>query len=198
MNEYGVKKGKPLSERNTKIAIFLLPTLFFYLMFLTLTILPWYTGLLLALAEFFGMHHIVTRVLLNNNTYTDTVNQTPYFAGIISGSMVWVLFCWFTRLVQQSQSHSFIHLTFALTVGLCAYNFFRSITLDPGTCPRPTSDAELKSIIEDLASEGRLNGQTFCIQCMARKPLRSKHCRLCDKCIARSDQCVYVSFPIFC
>lgn len=43
-------------------------------------------------------------------------------------------------------------------------------------------------IIEDLASEGRLNGQTFCIQCMARKPLRSKHCRICDRCIARSDQ----------
>jgi len=76
---------------------------------------------------------------------------------------------------------------FALTVGLCAYNFFRAITLDPGTCPKPTSDDELKSIIEDLASEGRLNGQTFCIQCMARKPLRSKHCRVCDKCIARSD-----------
>ncbi|KAI0042759.1 zf-DHHC-domain-containing protein [Auriscalpium vulgare] len=61
------------------------------------------------------------------------------------------------------------------------------MTLDPGTCPKPTSDAELKSIIEDLASEGRLNGQTFCIQCMARKPLRSKHCRICDRCVARSD-----------
>jgi len=76
---------------------------------------------------------------------------------------------------------------FALTVGLCSYNLFRAVTLDPGTCPKPTSDDELKSIIEDLASEGRLNGQTFCIQCMARKPLRSKHCRVCDKCIARSD-----------
>ncbi|KAG5651913.1 hypothetical protein H0H81_006964 [Sphagnurus paluster] len=187
MNEYGVKRGKPLSDRNTKIAIFLLPTIFFYLMFMTLTILPWYTGMLLALAEFFGMHHIVTRVLLNNSTYTESVNTTPYFAGIISGSITWVLYCWFTRLVQQTQSHSFIHLSFALTVGLCAYNFFRAVTLDPGTCPRPASDGELKSIIEDLASEGRLNGQTFCIQCMARKPLRSKHCRVCDKCIARSD-----------
>ncbi|KAF8637149.1 hypothetical protein AX17_003053 [Amanita inopinata Kibby_2008] len=187
MNEYGAKKGKPLNDRNTKIVIFLLPTLFFYLMFVTLTILPWYTGILLAFAEFFGMHHIVTRVLLNKATYTDSVNQTPYFSGIITGSIVWVLYCWFTRLVQHTQEHSFVHLSFAIIVGLCAYNFFRAITLEPGACPRPTSDAELKSIIEDLASEGRLNGQTFCIQCMARKPLRSKHCRVCDKCIARSD-----------
>ncbi|KAG5337091.1 hypothetical protein C0989_010832 [Termitomyces sp. Mn162] len=167
INEYGVKRGKPLSDRNTKIAIFILPTLFFYLMFMTLTMLPWYTGLLLAFAEFFGMHHIVTRVLLNNSTYTESVNTTPYFAGIIFGSMIWVLFCWFTRLVRQTQSHAFTHFSFAITVGLCVYNFFRSVTLDPGTCPKPASDGELKSIIEELASEGRLNGQTFCIQCMA-------------------------------
>ncbi|KAF9529899.1 DHHC palmitoyltransferase-domain-containing protein [Crepidotus variabilis] len=156
-------------------------------MFMTMTLLPWYTGILLALAEFFGMHHIVTRVLLNKATYTDSVNQTPYFAGIICGSMIWVLFCWISRLVQFTQDHHVAHFVFALVVGLCAYNFFRAVTLDPGTCPKPASDEELKSIIEDLASEGRLNGQTFCIQCMARKPLRSKHCRVCDKCIARSD-----------
>lgn len=27
-------------------------------MFMTLTILPWYTGIILAMAEFFGMHHV--------------------------------------------------------------------------------------------------------------------------------------------
>lgn len=26
------------------------------------------------------------------------------------------------------------------------YNFFRAITLDPGTAPKPSSDAELKSV----------------------------------------------------
>ncbi|KII90100.1 hypothetical protein PLICRDRAFT_579390 [Plicaturopsis crispa FD-325 SS-3] len=156
-------------------------------MFMTLSILPWYTGIILAMAEFFGMHHIVTRVLLDKATYTDSVNQSPYFAGIILGSMVWVAYCWATRLVNQTQSHAFTHLSFALSFGLCVYNFFRAITLDPGTCPKPASDAELKTIIEDLATEGRLNGQTFCIQCMARKPLRSKHCRVCDRCIGRCD-----------
>jgi len=86
-------------------------------MFMTLTLLPWYTGILLAAAEFFGMHHvcpalssltgnlrpqqIVTRVLLNKSTYTDSVSQTPYFAGIICGSILWVLYCWITRLVQR-------------------------------------------------------------------------------------------------
>ncbi|KAG2117174.1 uncharacterized protein F5147DRAFT_604664 [Suillus discolor] len=187
LTEHGVGKAKPLNERHTKIAIFILPSLFLYFIFTTLTILPWYTGIILAMAEFFAMHHIVTRVLLNKNTYVGTVNQSPYFAGIIAGSMLWVGYCWVTRLVQQTESHAFVHLAFAIIFGLCLYNFFRAVTLDPGLCPRPAHDGELKAIIEDLASEGRLNGQTFCIQCMARKPLRSKHCRVCDRCVARSD-----------
>ncbi|CAK5271098.1 unnamed protein product [Mycena citricolor] len=181
-DDEGMKKTRPLSERNARIVIFCLPTIVFYVVFKTLAVLPWYTGILLAMAEFFGMHHVVTRVLLNKNSYTDTVSQTPYFAGIISASMIWVVFCWATRLIHQTQSHAFSHLCFALAVGLCAYNFFRAITLDPGVCPKPSSDAELKSIIEDLASEGRLNGQTFCLQCMVCVLLhRSLFQRLMDE-----------------
>lgn len=70
MNEYGVKRSKPLSDRNTKIAIFILPTMFFYLIFMTLAILPWYTGILLAMAEFFGMHHVSCILVHAEHTLT--------------------------------------------------------------------------------------------------------------------------------
>lgn len=64
LSEEGNKKGKPLSERNTRIAIFSLPVLFFYVIFTTLSVLPWYTGMPLALAEFFGLHHVSAPFLL--------------------------------------------------------------------------------------------------------------------------------------
>lgn len=81
--------------------------------------------------------------------------------------MVWVAFAWATRPLQreffllssllftktqyiETESHAFAHLIFALSFGLCAYNFFRAMTLDPGTCPVPTSDAELKSVRTSL------------------------------------------------
>jgi predicted small integral membrane protein len=35
-----------------------MPSIFLYMIFMTLTILPWYTGMILAMAEFFGMHHV--------------------------------------------------------------------------------------------------------------------------------------------
>ncbi|EJD42927.1 ankyrin [Auricularia subglabra TFB-10046 SS5] len=185
--EDGTKKTKMLSDRQTKWAIFVLPTFFLWLIFKTLSFLTWYTAIPLAAAEFFGMHHIVTRVLLNHNSYTDTVTHSPYFAGIIFGSMVWIGWAWATQLVQYYTGYGLWHAAFAICYALCVYNFFRAVTLDPGTCPKPANDAELKSIIEELTSEGRLNGQTFCISCMGRKALRSKHCRVCDKCVARFD-----------
>ncbi|KAJ7844145.1 ankyrin repeat-containing domain protein [Mycena olivaceomarginata] len=56
-DEEGVKRKTVLGERNTRLAIFALPTLVFGVVFMTLAGLPWYTGVLLAVAEFFGMHH---------------------------------------------------------------------------------------------------------------------------------------------
>ncbi|KAH7107873.1 ankyrin [Auriculariales sp. MPI-PUGE-AT-0066] len=185
--EDGTKQTKMLSDRHTKLTIFLLPSLFLWLIFKTLSFLPWYTALPLAMADFFGMHHIVTRVLLNHNSYTDSVTHSPYFSGIIFGSMVWITWAWTMELLQVAEGYRLWHLAFGICLALCAYNFFRATTLDPGTCPKPANDAELKSIIEELTSEGRLNGQTFCISCMGKKALRSKHCRICEKCVGRHD-----------
>jgi len=74
---------------------------------------------------------------------------------VIAGSPVFYIVCpWdgtpnTTDLIGyalESESHPFSHLLFALSLGLCVYNFFRAITLDPGTAPKPSSDAELKSV----------------------------------------------------
>lgn len=60
--------------------------------------------------------------------------------------MIWVGYAWITRLVQETQSHAFTHLLFALAFGLSAYNFFRAVTLDPGNAPKPSSEDELKTV----------------------------------------------------
>lgn len=60
-------------------------------------------------------NQIVTRVLLNKPTYIDNVNQSPYFAGIIFGSIIWVVFCWLTRLVSRESARIlFIYLLILL------------------------------------------------------------------------------------
>lgn len=103
-------------------------------------------------------------------------------------------------------------MAFCILFTITVYNFVRAITLDPGSPPRPSGDSELKEvsvlcrlqavpnnqrltrtfaqtqIIEDLTSRGCFNGTNFCISCMARKPLRSKHCRIDNRCTSRFDQ----------
>ncbi|KAG8879379.1 palmitoyltransferase akr1, partial [Tulasnella sp. 331] len=149
LGEDGRKIPGPLSERNSKLAILLLPSAFLYLIFSTISIMPWFTGIPLAAAEFFGMHHITTRVLLNHKNYTENVTASPYFAGIIAASIFWVAEAWLTRLlpVTKNQGYAFAHLFFVIMLLLCAYNFFRAVTLDPGACPKPGNEEELKTFL---------------------------------------------------
>ncbi|KIK60359.1 hypothetical protein GYMLUDRAFT_43659 [Collybiopsis luxurians FD-317 M1] len=179
-DEYGVPRSPLFSDpKYTSLAIFILPTPLLVLVFNTIAVswLPWYTSLILAAAECFAAAHILTRVLLGRKPQA----ESPFFAGIIFASLLIVVWCYATILTNV-HDHPSAHLVFIVSASLCLYNFWRAVCLDPGFVPN-----RLLNDVEDLASEGRLNGQTFCVSCMARKPLRSKHCRICNKCTARHD-----------
>lgn len=113
-------------QRSTKNIIFVLPAIFMYLIALTLSILPWYSGPFLALALFYSMHmvrlsplctvlasprscpclprltfrlaQLIVKGLLDVKT-GDAIAKSPYFASIIGASIFWVGQCWATRLV---------------------------------------------------------------------------------------------------
>mmetsp|Transcript_40545 Transcript_40545/g.81240 ORF Transcript_40545/g.81240 Transcript_40545/m.81240 type:complete len:300 (+) Transcript_40545:1-900(+) len=55
--------------------------------------------------------------------------------------------------------------------------------MEPGGISTESSENEEREI-EDLVSSG---STAICGTCNIRKPLRSKHCRFCDKCIAKFD-----------
>lgn len=59
---------------------------------------------------------------------------------------------------------------------------------DPGFVPKPSGLNEQKEVIENLLSLWKYDESNFCVECMLRKPLRSKHCRRCNRCAARHDQ----------
>lgn len=64
---------------------------------------------------------------------------------------------------------------------------------DPGYI-RPNSLGEGREIVLSLAQENLLNGRHYCSSCRIRKPLRSKHCKVCDRCVAKFDHhCPWLS-----
>ncbi|GAA5873224.1 hypothetical protein JCM8547_008606 [Rhodosporidiobolus lusitaniae] len=109
------------------------------------------------------------------------------------------------------------NLLFFLSLSTCSYTFYRAITLDPGTVKRPRlpslnnnnptpslfasgrvgggreeeeageGEVELKETIESLVEQGQFNGMNFCLTCLVRRPLRSKHSYATGRCVARFD-----------
>jgi ribosomal protein L40E len=73
-------------------------------------------------------------------------------------------------------------------VSLTIYFHLKTSLVDPGFISSPESCITLNKIILDLAGEGLLDRKHFCINCLIRRPIRSKHCRTTDKCVLHFDQ----------
>lgn len=117
-----------------------------------------------------------------------TMHRTPFLAGLFAGSLFWVgvRYVW-DILPWTYATNPLLNLSFAICYVLCTYFYFMTLTADPGFIPKSSSRGQTKKAIDDLVEHGAFNDTHFCTQCMIRKPLRSKHCRRCGRCVARED-----------
>lgn len=97
--EDGRRRSRPLGEMQTRYCIMFIPFLSFGLMFSTLGILPWFTGIPLMAGEFFAMHHVITKVLLDSKEL-ESAQRSPYFLAVVSGSIAWVGWEWARKIVH--------------------------------------------------------------------------------------------------
>lgn len=125
-------------------------------------------------------------MVLKHIPLANRTQYSPFFPSIIIASLFWVGEAWATRLFAGTPGYLVSNLCFVLAFAACAFCLYKAIRADPGFVP-VSSEAEIKAEIEDLTDEGRLNGTNYCIFCMVRKPLRSKHCKTCNRCVGRFD-----------
>ncbi len=117
------------------------------------------------------------------------MHHTPFLAGIFAGTLFWVGVRYiFYILPQTIWTNILLNLGFMISFGLCTYFYFMTMTADPGFIPKGGSRGQTKNTIDELVEHNAFDETHFCTSCMIRKPLRSKHCRRCGRCVAREDQ----------
>ncbi|XP_071809024.1 palmitoyltransferase ZDHHC17-like [Asterias amurensis] len=82
-------------------------------------------------------------------------------------------------------SDLWLKIGFVLSSFSMCWSFWKCWRFNPGVVKNSQEDQK-RTIIE-LAETTGLNISQFCTTCLIKRPIRSKHCSSCDKCIARFD-----------
>ncbi|KAI9842619.1 MAG: palmitoyltransferase akr1 [Thelocarpon superellum] len=114
--------------------------------------------------------------------------QTPFLAGFFAGLCFWVGVRWLTTILPHTiYSSPWTNLAFAVAYGMCTWFYACSMLFDPGYVPKQGGRSQEKETIDELLKLWKFDDPSFCMQCMVRRPLRSKHCRRCGRCVAKHD-----------
>ncbi len=99
-----------------------------------------------------------------------------------------------TAITGTYLSNPFLNILFFASYGLCTYFYFTTMLADPGYIPKSGSRQQQKATIDALVSSRQFTEPHFCVLCMIRRPLRSKHCKRCNRCVAKEDHhCPWVN-----
>lgn len=182
-----------LSERNSKIIVFLtpyliLPLLFRFNDFSTGYVIP---KLFISLVLMVAISYILKNTVVKNFVPDRSLLKSPLASGIFSGTFFWVAvtFCFdlFPQLVFKSLYLFWLNLMVAGIIVAISYSFYKSMVLNPGLVPITTDSTKIIKLIDELLEQGKFNGENFCVNSLARRPLRSKYSHYNKRLIAKFD-----------
>lgn len=188
---------RDITQQRTKMKFLMMITMNERLKWWTLVVVPFVfifsIALIISLQIFFilkviiviifcAIMSVVKKVMLN----VDLQAQLPlysYWASKAFFYVSWAVFIW--PVVDK-----YITILFIIANVFLSLSFLRLWKGDPGII-KLTHNQRLKTIIElsNLTLERGKNGfdpSSFCSACLVQKPLRSKHCAVCDRCVGVS------------
>ncbi len=142
----------------------------------------WWKGNLIGAGAVLALHLLIERVLLPPGK---SLPETPYLASFNLGTLILLTIegaGWLVSPKEKIWSATWVAGAVTALISLLSLR-----NKNPGTLSLPRSLERRNATIRQLAKEGLLNKRSFCTTCQIRKPLRSKHCQTCDRCVARFD-----------
>ncbi|XP_065079483.1 palmitoyltransferase Hip14 isoform X2 [Ochlerotatus camptorhynchus] len=138
---------------------------------------------------------IIIKIFLLGCLYalSHTIGQTLFDETLMAllplsvymATKAWFYVTWLTYIAPTvSFLASVSFLTSSAGLWVC---FLKSWRGDPGVI-QPTQEERFRTIIElSERGGGGFEPTAFCSACLVRRPVRSKHCSVCDRCVARFD-----------
>jgi len=113
------------------------------------------------------------------------LETNPMAFGLVLGTKFLV---YITALCLYVPAGTLVHYQWMnLTLVAALFIFYKTWKSDPGHILKCTNPSEAHRTITELCERGLFHNHTFCTTCLVRRPLRSKHCQACNRCVARFD-----------
>ncbi|POR37501.1 Palmitoyltransferase AKR1 [Tolypocladium paradoxum] len=176
--------------------LFLWPFVLTFAVLFALSSAPVFLGVPMACGIVYGVIWCAKQVLEYAPSDMRHFHKTPWMAGIFAGSLFFVGLDWLVVVLPvttrsesstDGSSHYVLNIAFAVLYCLTTFFYAASMRYDPGFVPKLNGIAEQRAVIDDLLKEWKYDESNFCVTCMIRTPLRSKHCRRCQRCVAKHD-----------
>uniref|UniRef100_A0A6B2L0R6 Palmitoyltransferase n=1 Tax=Arcella intermedia TaxID=1963864 RepID=A0A6B2L0R6_9EUKA len=178
-----------------KHQLYFLPFFFVPWVFFSFAYAPF---LLLSFLLMGGPIYLIWKHYLQVRWINDTEDRNPFYLGIFISSYLLSITVYFTVLLPAkipTLQDIYIDTPEGKTLGPDSYSalYFILFNLiwfisymgllyqDPGIIPKDSTP------IKDILAGLRSGKGSYCVTCQVRRPLRSKHCRSCDQCVARFD-----------
>ncbi|XP_047023548.1 palmitoyltransferase Hip14 isoform X1 [Helicoverpa zea] len=159
--------------------VVVMPFVAFYLTGLVLEMDALYLVKAFLLVCFYGALHFLSNLLFDD----DLKNIFPL--SVYLATKAWFYITWAVFIAGVVGAGA--TLLFALCSAALWASFLRSWRSDPGVISASRQD-KLRTIIElSESARGGFEPARFCSACLVRRPLRSKHCSVCNRCVAKFD-----------
>jgi palmitoyltransferase ZDHHC13/17 len=173
---------------------FLWPFFNLFAMFYTMSVFPAFIGFPLGAAVGYGLNVVSNKPLKWAPIGMQHMTKTPFVSGVFAGTLMLVFLLWVFRVLPNTfTTVPMLNIIFAVFFGLTAYFYAKTMRENPGYIPKGSSRHQQKQVIDELIEMRQFDEDHFCVTCMIRRPLRSKHCKKCNRCVARQDQYVIQS-----